>query len=72
MPQAKTSVMNGKTAGQFNTTALVVNYSKYVLFFRSGSCMPLLEVDDQMLCTAHDNIVRQMTQAVSLKACTRM
>ena len=58
MSQAKTIVMNGKTAGQFTTTALAVNY---VRFFHGVSCMPPLEVDDQMLGTAHDNIMRQMT-----------
>ena len=61
VPQAKTIVMNGKTAGQFNTAALAVNY---VCFFHSESCMPPLEVDDQM------RTVRRMMQAVSLKART--
>ena len=36
VPQAKTIVMNGKTMGQFNTAALVVNY---IHFFRGASCM---------------------------------
>ena len=49
VPQAKTLVMNGNTMGQFNTTALAVSY---VCFFRIASCMPPLEANDQMLCTA--------------------
>ena len=61
--------MNGKTVGQFNTTALAVNY---IRFFHGTSCMPPLEVADQMLHTAHGNIVRQMMQAVNLKARARM
>ena len=50
VPQTKTIVMNGKIAGQFNTTALAVNYM-YVRFFCGASCMPPIEVDDRMLCT---------------------
>ena len=47
--QAKIIVMNGMTVGQFNTAALKVDY---VRFSRGASCMPLLEVEDQMLHTA--------------------
>ena len=36
VPLAKTIRMNGKTAGQFNTTALAVNYI-YVPFIRGAS-----------------------------------
>ena len=57
VPQAKTIVMNGKTAGQFKATALAVNY---VHFFRGASCMPPLEVDDKML-RAVRVIVRRIT-----------
>ena len=49
VPQAKTIVMNGKMAEQFNTAALMVNYAR---FSRGASCMPPLEVDDQVLRTA--------------------
>ena len=49
VPQEKTIAMNGKTAGQFNTAALVVNY---IRFCHDASCMSPLEVDDQMLSTA--------------------
>ena len=67
VPQEKMIVIIGKTGGLFNTTALAVNY---IRFFHGASCMPPLEVDNQMLRTARDNIVRWMMQAVSLKAHT--
>ena len=50
VPQAKTIVMNGKTAGQFNTSG------KLCLLFCGASCMPHLEVDDQMLRTVYNVI----------------
>ena len=48
MPEAKTFVTNGNMAGQFNITALAVNY---VSFFRGASSILLLKADE-MLSTA--------------------
>ena len=66
VPQAKTFVMDDNMAGQFNTTALVVNY---VCFFMvpHASCFLLRPMTNFLYCV---NIVRRMTQAVSLKART--
>ena len=47
VPQAKTFVMNGKTVGQFRTTAIALSIYTFAFFVHGASCMPPLEADVQ-------------------------